>query len=305
MKKLSEIQKMGDFNRYYQSLVAKFMRSGSKRMTTDTKPDGSQWNFYTTEDGGVVCATPMPYYSIPQDMLGLLNMQRIFKHNAHSIKIRIKDPICWEHMMNYTFCGTSWIINYMCFECSVGATDCMCYVRNNTFICIKCYNKNKPPGFTLCDFTEFNVLDWVRFIGESFTDEYYPYYVNCNPKSVYYGKIMVLIDDIFADIFHIIGDCKTFIGYIRDWLVSVPNELPVKSMVDVLHEDCRIPYLHEICVREGFPTSNRFILEHHHVCGDGVFDSKDVRWVYRSMHNKCIYSDESMSKFSVWLSKKF
>jgi hypothetical protein len=297
---------MSDFNEHYQSLVDKFMQSGSKRMTIVTKPDGSQWNFYTTESEGVVCATPMPYYSIPQDMLGLLGAQRIFKHNAHTIKIRIKDYICWEYMMNYTFCGTWWIANYICNRrgTSVSHGTCYGYVSSPNYMCVECYNKHKPPGYTLCDFTTFNVLDWVLFMGESFVDTHPLYYINCNPKSVYYGKIMALSEDTFTDMFHIIGDCKTFIGYIRDWLVSIPKEPPVKSMEDVLHDECGIHHLREICIRESFPTSNRFILDHHRIYGDSIFDSKSIRWVYKNMYAKCVYADESMSRFSMWLFKK-
>lgn len=118
-------------------------------------------------------------------------------------------------------------------------------------ICPKCYQEEKfgdhaKDQFQFFHIGEFNFFDWIPFMTEPDLDDVVSgstFYVNCNPQSKDWGKIMVTVcDNHGRQAFHVhYQNLNELLKDIKNWIKFTPSQfnniIPKINLIDFYQND--------------------------------------------------------------------
>jgi len=168
-----------------------------------------------------------PKYRIPPEVIEFLNVRSFAKINANIIRIGIRVPVLTDNSF------IDWF-NRVC--------------TNNGILHI-------------------NFLDWVLFMTEHRTSILGYYYVNCNPESFCYGKIMIILEKGVGTTPTIIVKYGSIIDLIADltcWFnhyetTSINN---VVIAINLLSMECPLYWQPDEHEKFGMRVTNQQVLMH-------------------------------------------
>ena len=234
---------MQTFNKMYGEIANMYLEKYKDRLIL---MDG--FTFYNSYDT-IFCLHLAPEYRLPNDVHELVsrNSGNFVKLHGYNIAVNLKLAPKWHNMRISNIDGNDMLDFYdgdiiPCSHCEINVNMHLHWFLHNHVLCSDCY-ENKlelsglpKKGWIRVHDPEMNFLDYVEFMREP--DENLicfgsVYFVNCNPASKNYGKIMVSacdshgrqrFDILYHNVNHLICD-------ILNWFTSVPSAFTSDELI--------------------------------------------------------------------------
>lgn len=218
-------------------------------------------------------------YVIPPEIIELLQIEQVNKIAAHELTFKLNKCIPWDNCRITAFNNIP--LRELVTVCSICGVDTAANYSGmfEGNVCLGCHPPNQKGK--LYDIRDFNAIDWILFcnsINSRFSDT--EIYVNCNPRSKHYGKVMFPKHGYFGRFsLHTIS-IQSFIDHIVKWIQYAGTPSIDRCMK---YLDTEQPFSHFSPYSEhGGNITPRFVLENTHL-------EVSERVVGRIMHDMYYY----------------
>lgn len=242
----------------YGEVALKYMNS----MKSSMELNSQGMNVYRNGFDSFMILHAAEQYVLPLEIRELMRIGDIIKPYGNSLGLRLSTRICWSGVNNFFT-----IRSKPCSKCdTISRCGDRVWSLGDYQICGSCYGKTPAQWEFVQQTVMINLLDWVEFMTEP--DMSSRFYVNCNPESYHYGRIMYGIpcNDYMGrsmTMFRDVGYTSDLLEKIRDWLNHVPGNfdanLNVQKCVDFLDSKSQYANFIDVCASH---LTNRYFLTH-------------------------------------------